>query len=110
MTIPTRIFLSYARGDDEPFVRQLYADLTAHGFKVWWDRQDMPSRGLTFLQEIRDAILAGDRLLLMVGPKAVTSDYVAAEWQCALETCQVVTPVLRLGDFNLLPEQLSRAH
>lgn len=30
----TTIFLSYARGDDEPFVRRLYDDLTAHGFKV----------------------------------------------------------------------------
>ncbi|MDD1745083.1 MAG: toll/interleukin-1 receptor domain-containing protein [Candidatus Methanoperedens sp.] len=45
----TGIFLSYARGDDEPFVRRLYEDLTAHGFDVWWDRISMPSRALTFL-------------------------------------------------------------
>jgi hypothetical protein len=38
------LFLSYARGDDEPFVRRLYHDLTAEGFKVWRDREGMPSR------------------------------------------------------------------
>jgi hypothetical protein len=61
------IFLSYARGDDEPFVRRLYVDLTAHNFDVWFDRMSMPSRQLTFLQEIRDAIAARDRLLWWSG-------------------------------------------
>ena len=50
------IFLSYARDDDESFVKQLYEDLTKRGFQVWWDRVSMPSRALTFLQEIRDAV------------------------------------------------------
>ena len=27
-----RIFISYARADDEPFVKQLYQDLTDRGF------------------------------------------------------------------------------
>jgi len=75
------IFLSYARGDDEPFAKRLYQDLSAHGFSVWWDRVSMPGRALTFLQEIRDAITARDRFVLVVGPKAVTSDYVRAEWR-----------------------------
>src|SRR5205807_2236516 len=55
----TSIFLSYARGDDvDPFdpatsfVARLHRDLTAHGFEVWFDRIAMPSRGLTFHQEI----------------------------------------------------------
>ena len=78
-----RLFLSYARGDDEPFVRKLYEHLTARGFDVWFDRVSMPSRLLTFHQEIRDAIAGRDRLILVVGPKAVTSDYVTQEWQFA---------------------------
>lgn len=73
--MPT-VFLSYARGDDEPFVRRLYDDLTAHGFTVWFDRVSMPSRNLTFHQEIRDAIAARERLVLVVGPKAAVSDHV----------------------------------
>ncbi len=34
----TSLFLSYARDDDEPFVRRLYDDLIAAGFDVWFDR------------------------------------------------------------------------
>src|SRR5579885_2670904 len=96
------LFLSYSRGDDEPFVARLYHDLTAKGWKVWWDRECMPSRGLKFTQEIRDAIEACDRLLLVVGPCAVASDYVRAEWEHALLFAKGVVPILRLGDYSLL--------
>jgi len=61
----TSIFLSYARNDEEAFVRRLYADLTNAGFDVWFDRVSMPSRQPTFHQEIRDAIAARERLLLV---------------------------------------------
>ena len=68
------LFLSYARGDDEPFVRRLFHDLTAPGFKVWWIQECLPSRALTFLQEIRDAMEASDRLLAVIGPRVSQSD------------------------------------
>ncbi len=100
------LFLSYARGDDEPFVERLYHDLKGRDFDVWWDRQSMPGRALTFLQEIRDAITARDRLVLVVGPKAVTSDYVPTEWLYALEIGKAINPVLRLGDYDRLPDEL----
>ena len=70
-----KIFLSYAHADDEPFVKQLYQDLTENGIDVWWDRKAMESRGRTFLQELRDAIEGSDRLIAVIGPKAVISDY-----------------------------------
>ena len=66
----------------------------------------MPNRALTFLHEIREAITASDRLVLVVGPKAVTSDYVRAEWLYALEIGKAINPVLRLGDYDLLPDEL----
>jgi WD40 repeat protein len=103
-------FLSYARDDDEPFVRQLYADLTGAGFEVWFDRVCMPSRALTFLQEIRDAVEKADRLLAVIGPAAVRSDYVLSEWRHALLFAKGVVPLLRLGDFDLLPEGLAGLH
>jgi WD40 repeat protein len=103
-------FLSYARSDDEPFVRQLYGDLTRDGFKVWFDRVSMPSRALTFLQEIRDAVENADRLLAVIGPAAIKSAYVLSEWQHALLFAKGVVPLLRLGDFDLLPEDLARLH
>ena len=94
----SRIFLSYARDDDEPFTRRLYGDLTVRGFDVWWDRFSMPSRALMFFREIEEAIAARDRLVLVVGPKAAASDYVTAEWQFAVDAGKPVNPVLRLGD------------
>ncbi len=51
----TKLFLSYACRDDEPFVRRLHADLTAAGFGVWFDRDDLrihADRGRTILQAV----------------------------------------------------------
>jgi hypothetical protein len=72
------IFISYARKHDEPFVKRLDKALTACGFDVCWDQVSIPGRALAFLREIRDAITAHHRLLLVVGPGAVESDYVRA--------------------------------
>src|SRR5262245_26498442 len=66
----------------------------------------MPSRSLTFLQEIRDAIAASDRVVIVLGPAAVQSDYVRAEWQYALTLGRVVHPILRKGGLSLLPQEL----
>jgi len=105
-----KIFLSYARADDEPFVKQLYQDLTEHGIDVWWDRKAMESRGRTFLQELRDAIEDSDRLIAVIGPKAVISDYVRVEWEHALLFAKGVVPILRCGDYDLVPSELSKLH
>ena len=104
------IFISYARNDDELFVKRLRHDLQENGFDVWWDRESIESRGLTFLQEIRDAIGNADRLIAVVGPSAVTSDYVRAEWEHALLFCKAVVPILRLGHYELLPAELAQFH
>lgn len=116
-----RIFFSYARGDDEPFVKRLYEDLTKAGFDVWFDRVSMPSRSLTFHQEIRDAISARERLILVVGPRAVTSDYVTQEWPFAYYAAnKCVNPIVRLDSrdsqgnkvdgYALIPEDLKLLH
>ena len=59
------VFLSYARRDDDEFVARLYAFLVGEGFQVWWDRQDMPNRALTFTEEIRNAVHHAGRLVVM---------------------------------------------
>jgi WD40 repeat protein len=106
------VFLSYARGDDLAFVRRLYKDLATAGFAVWFDRESLMSRGLTFHQEIKDAIRTEvDRVVYVGGPKAASSPYVSEEWQFALECDHVaVTPILRLGDFDHVPGELSLLH
>jgi WD40 repeat protein len=104
------IFISYARDDDETFVETLQRDLRRAGLNVWWDREAMTSRGRTFLQEIRDAVVSSRRLILVLGPRAVESPYVQAEWQLAAELCIPIVPILRLGDYALLPPELARLH
>jgi len=108
-----RIFLSYARGDDEAFVRRLNDDLAKAGFTVWFDRDSLMSRGLTFHQEIKDAIRTEvDRVVYVGGPKAALSQFVREEWQSALEYDHVaVTPILRLGDYETcVPGELCLLH
>jgi hypothetical protein len=106
----TDVFLSYARTDDESFVASVYQSLTVTGISVWWDRVSMPSRGLAFLREIRDAISGCNRFVVLVGPAAVRSDYVRAEWQHALADAKPIIPVLRLGEMADLPAELRPLH
>ena len=105
-----RLFLSYARADDEPFVRRLYDDLREASFDPWFDREKMPSRGLTFTTEIAHAIDGAERLILVVGEGAMKSEYVRAEWEYALANCKPVIPILRLGELSLLPDELKQLH
>jgi hypothetical protein len=106
------IFISYGRSDDEPFVHRLHADLTADGFQVWFDRESLLSRGLSFHQEIKDAIRTVDRVVYVGGPNAAQSAYVREEWKLALEFDHVVvTPILRLGEYETcVPGELKLLH
>ena len=106
----SRVFISYARLDDEQFATLLARELTAAGTTIWFDRDDMSSRGRTFRQEIREAIADIDRLVLVIGPAAAESPQVTAEWQQALESCKVVIPVLRIGDESHVPAALAMLH
>lgn len=87
---------------------KLRDDLIARGFEVWWDRRSLPSRGVDFDKEIAAAIEQSHRLILIVGPAALESPYVAMEWQHALSRCIVVNPLLRLGTYPVPLEALSK--
>ena len=102
------LFISYARSDDEPFAELLHRDLEAHGIRVWWDRKSMSNRGLTFLDEIQRAIESVDRVIAVIGPNAVKSDYVRYEWDYALLFGKGEVPILRLGDYASIPGDLTR--
>jgi hypothetical protein len=106
----TGVFISYARADDEDFVRRLRKDLTKHDVSVWWDREAMGSRGRTFIQELRDAIEGSDRVIAVIGLHAARSSYVKVEWEHALLFCKGVLPLLRQGDYDLIPPDLAKLH
>src|SRR5215471_662243 len=99
-------FVSYARADDSGFVDALVAGLGQAGMRVWFDRDSLPNRGTTFDQEIRRAIEASARLVLIAGPNTLSSEYVAQEWGFADDLGIPVVPVLRSGDITDLPERL----
>ena len=112
-----KVFLSYARTDDhedyhdpaKSFLRRLYSALN-DDYDVWWDREAMPSRGRTFTQEIKDAIASSSRVILIVGEGVHESDYVQMELDYALSRCIPVIPVLRNGDFDTIPADVSSVH
>ncbi|MBI5670236.1 MAG: TIR domain-containing protein, partial [Chloroflexi bacterium] len=105
-----RIFISYARADDEAFVLKLYNALKTMGFDPWYDRENMTNDGSPFTQAIGDAIRDCERLLFVVGPRSVASPYCAGEWKLALKLCKPVVPLLRLGDYNLIPPAIGKGH
>ena len=94
-----KVFISYARKDDEGFVKRLRDDLVREGIEVWWDRKSMESRGRSFLLELRDAIFGAQRVIAVIGPHALTSDYVLFEWQYAHHFSRVLVPILRIGEY-----------
>ena len=95
----TKLFISYSR-KDETFAKRLYADLIDAGFDVWWDQQTLDNRGTTFLHEIQKAIYDADRLILVVSPDALGSQYVEYEWRHALVSCTAINPVLLHGEYS----------
>jgi hypothetical protein len=106
------LFLSYARADesDDGFIQSLHQKLGEAGYATWWDRVDMPSRGLAFMHEIRRAIDGARRLLVVLGPRVAESEYVRAEWQHALATSKIVIPLLRAGGADTVPPELRPLH
>jgi WD40 repeat protein len=70
----------------------------------------MGNRGRTFLQEIRDAVEAMERVIAVVGPNALKSEYVLYEWEYALLFCKSVVPILRQGEYSSIPEDLRKLH
>ena len=103
-------FLSYARGDDEPFVERLRTRLRECGIDVWWDREAMRSSGVHFLQEIQDGIRSRAWFVLVSGPAAACSDYVAHEIDVARTTCMPTVLVLRAGDREDVPSRFRHHH
>jgi len=103
-------FLSYSRQDDAGFRDSLRQSLTSKGICLWFDRESLANRGMTFDAEIRNAIESSDRLILLAGPGALASDYVRQEWGFAEDLGIPILPLILAGDFNQLPEPLRFYH
>jgi len=76
-------FISYAM-EDEEFVDRLYADLKAHRVDCWYAPQEMKG-GRKLRAQIDRAIRLHDRLLLILSPHSMDSEWVRTEISLARE-------------------------
>ena len=104
------VFLSYARKDAEPVARALKDALESADLRVWWDRASMESRGQGFLQEIRSAIESSERVLAVISPAALDSEYVRSEWSHAIRCGAAVVPILHGVPWTAVPGELAPFH
>ena len=103
-----KVFLSYAWKDDQRFVKRLYRDLKRDGYDPWMDVQNMPSRGRTLPQEVIDNLSACERLIAIIGPHWLASPACQAESKYATRIGKVISPILRAGQYEELPTELTK--
>ena len=88
------VFLSYSRRDTE-FVSRIGRDLSARGFEVWLDTQDIVGGGI---DRWRTSIVAGirrsDVVVVVLSPNSVQSENVERELTVAAENRRRVVPIL----------------
>jgi uncharacterized protein YjbI with pentapeptide repeats len=98
------LFISYSK-KDKSFARRLHADLQSKGVRCWFAEHDIEG-GETILEQIDQAIRHHDRLLLILSPASMSSEWVKTEIAKALkrgrnEQRRVLFPI-RLVAFKAL--------
>ncbi len=87
-----RVFISYSRVDQK-FARSIAAELSAHGFDVWLDVEDIPS-GMNWSNAIQQGLDTADAMILILTPDSMASENVANEWQYFLDHGKPLIPLL----------------
>ncbi|MBI5931918.1 MAG: TIR domain-containing protein [Chloroflexi bacterium] len=109
----TRIFISYARADGEPFAIQLRDQLqiVLPDSAIWLDHFELHG-GEDWWLQIKQAIDRADFLVLVMTRRAVESPNVGREWRYAKTQGVVVYPVIADPDIEMdrLPRWMSTAH
>ena len=90
-----RIFICYARADSSEFVDTLYSALVDAQFNPWMDRQRLVG-GEEWQDDIHDAIVSCDALVVVLSPHAVNSKQVKREYRFAQERGKRVVPVMHI--------------
>jgi hypothetical protein len=78
-----RLFLSYARGDGLAAATRLRGELTAMGFSMWRDLEELQG-GLAWKEQLRAALRQVDAVLVLLTPGSMASKTVEWEWENAL--------------------------
>ena len=88
-------FISYGRADSKAFATKLYEQLTAQGFKVWFDQNDIPL-AVDFQEQINDGIEKSQNFLFIIAPHSVNSEYCLKEINLAVEYNKRIIPLLHV--------------
>lgn len=67
-------FISYGRADSKAFAVKLCERLTALGYRIWFDFNDIPL-GVDFQNQINDGIEKAHNFLYVIAPHSVNSAY-----------------------------------
>ena len=86
-------FISYGRADSKAFATKLYNDLTARGWQIWFDQNDIPL-GVDFQNQIDDGIEKADNFLFIIAPHSVNSPYCRKEIELAVKHKKRIMPLL----------------
>jgi uncharacterized protein YjbI with pentapeptide repeats len=97
-------FISYSTKDQE-FAERLHADLQAKGVRCWFAPHDMRS-GKKVHEQIDEAIRVYDKLLLILSPASMQSEWVKTEISKArkreIKECKRILFPIRLCSFEAL--------
>src|SRR5262245_24754189 len=74
-------FISYTSAD-ETFAKRLHADLRGEGVRCWFAPHDVQS-GKKLHEQIDEAIRVHDKLLLILSPASINSEWVRMELEKA---------------------------
>ncbi|MEM7796069.1 MAG: toll/interleukin-1 receptor domain-containing protein, partial [Cyanobacteria bacterium P01_C01_bin.118] len=103
------IFISYGRTDSKDLVVKLYTRLTAAGYRVWCDFNDIPL-AVDFQNQIDSGIEKSHNFLFVISPHAVNSPYCAKEIHCALHHQKRIIPLLHVEEIARTTWQSRQPH
>ncbi|MGP1371939.1 MAG: TIR domain-containing protein [Almyronema sp.] len=94
-------FISYGRADSKAFAIELRDRLTAMGFRIWFDQNDIPL-AVDYQDKIDEGIDKAHNFLFILSPHSVNSPYCAKEVSLALKRHKRIIPIVHV-------EQISKA-
>ena len=92
-------FISYGRADSKEFALKLQTSLNKHGFKVWFDFNDIPL-GVDFQNQIDDGIEKADNFLFVISPHSINSPYCLKEIELAIKCNKRIIPLLHVDEIS----------
>ena len=96
-------FISYGRKESKAFALKLHNQLSAQGYDIWLDQDDIPL-GVDFQDEIDKGIANAHNFIFIIAPHAINSIYCRKEIELAIKYKKRIIPILHVE------EQLGQLH